>query len=983
MFAIRKWLYKPKKTDTHPLGRFYFADLDLIEISRELDSFDGRQDPERCTVLVNRLRNCQDRVLGIIEEILQDALGEERASREFRAKFPDDVLQETLGGQLWFGAECLAAGSVILNREIESAALRPLARFLTRTIDGLRMILRDQCFKNTTTYSSKARNALRKFDEVFAEFELSYVSAMVPVKTALEYDTLQDVIVMFCETLERALVTGLITMEEVDDYEPGLMVTIPRLAILSGLVIFPEGPLNLDTNPDNISELFKPFYHLLIKIRQLLRTLTTEEVHLLEKALCSNEHSWEDIEKQLNELHLSYEESGSYYDAQSYISPVESSVTECDTACSSVPSVSMLEDRLRFDNSGSWYDASAGAASLDSKRKSSLPQNGISSPDAEVEYCHKGHAKSERINIPSQKRRRRRSQPPLVSPGSIEVDGAYKRRDSKDHSSRRKSSVECVRRESYDRGSSYKGESKVVSGQPSSNSSRENLEIALKGAIELKVSEKYCNGNCAEATPLNGENGHRTKRRSSRSIESKVVREDSGLGTPSQCCSMEMTSPEIGSPSLDEFAEACTSAQDQESEFMDENNRKPGNDAILPPNGDASLQEAVQTDHIFKEDKNTKRKQETVEMSADGFKIETSKSNGDNGFLNFGKGGPTTQLNTADSVGSTIHDVFDNETEVHSLMWATVDSSGSASGEAAFESDSSASQRSRLRLRNPSGSSTGSNIQTTSGMNRVTGLLGLAGASNRTGSTGSSIGSCGSSCSCSSYSDDEEMGPRRDYQWESDDSDSESSLTDNPDAQEINMAIQAAEIAARQEVRSRFSSSSDLVHRLFVCISGVADQLQTNYASDLRGILKTVFEVCAKNPNQLGGLPESSWRQVTEAASQASDSRPGSSTPEQKEGVTNNEASNRRRRHRSNGSRNRALSIEDPPLWVPDDSATKCLACQSAFTVLRRKHHCRNCGKIFCARCSANAVPLPRFGQPKPVRVCNRCYMFQVTPFQP
>lgn len=42
---------------------------------------------------------------GIIEEILQDCLGSERASREFRAKFPDDVLQETLGGQLWFGAE--------------------------------------------------------------------------------------------------------------------------------------------------------------------------------------------------------------------------------------------------------------------------------------------------------------------------------------------------------------------------------------------------------------------------------------------------------------------------------------------------------------------------------------------------------------------------------------------------------------------------------------------------------------------------------------------------------------------------------------------------------------------------------------------------------------------------------------------------------------------------------------------------------------
>lgn len=35
-------------------------------------------------------------------------------------------------------------------------------------------------------------------------------------------------------------------------------------------------------------------------------------------------------------------------------------------------------------------------------------------------------------------------------------------------------------------------------------------------------------------------------------------------------------------------------------------------------------------------------------------------------------------------------------------------------------------------------------------------------------------------------------------------------------------------------------------HRLL--LSGVADQLQTNYASDLRSILKTLFEVMATKP---------------------------------------------------------------------------------------------------------------------------------------
>lgn len=41
-----------------------------------------------------------------------------------------------------------------------------------------------------------------------------------------------------------------------------------------------------------------------------------------------------------------------------------------------------------------------------------------------------------------------------------------------------------------------------------------------------------------------------------------------------------------------------------------------------------------------------------------------------------------------------------------------------------------------------------------------------------------------------------------------------------------------------------FPSAEDLMHRLFLGISGVADQLQTNHAKDLRVILKNVFYVC-------------------------------------------------------------------------------------------------------------------------------------------
>lgn len=46
-------------------------------------------------------------------------------------------------------------------------------------------------------------------------------------------------------------------------------------------------------------------------------------------------------------------------------------------------------------------------------------------------------------------------------------------------------------------------------------------------------------------------------------------------------------------------------------------------------------------------------------------------------------------------------------------------------------------------------------------------------------------------------------------------------MSEDLDHQEIQVALQAAKLAAHNKIRSRFHSSSDLIHRLFVCISGV------------------------------------------------------------------------------------------------------------------------------------------------------------------
>lgn len=58
------------------------------------------------------------------------------------------------------------------------------------------------------------------------------------------------------------------------------------------------------------------------------------------------------------------------------------------------------------------------------------------------------------------------------------------------------------------------------------------------------------------------------------------------------------------------------------------------------------------------------------------------------------------------------------------------------------------------------------------------------------------------------------------------------------------------------------------------------------------------------------------------------------------------------------------LALE-PPQWLPDSYASSCGSCHLAFRPLvRLRHHCRLCGKVFCHACSAQEMLLPpRYAQ--------------------
>lgn len=54
--------------------------------------------------------------------------------------------------------------------------------------------------------------------------------------------------------------------------------------------------------------------------------------------------------------------------------------------------------------------------------------------------------------------------------------------------------------------------------------------------------------------------------------------------------------------------------------------------------------------------------------------------------------------------------------------------------------------------------------------------------------------------------------------------------------------------------------------------------------------------------------------------------------------------------------------------WVRDAEAPACMACARAFTLSRRRHHCRTCGEVCCSRCAPRRLtPAGR------TRICDSC----------
>jgi len=59
--------------------------------------------------------------------------------------------------------------------------------------------------------------------------------------------------------------------------------------------------------------------------------------------------------------------------------------------------------------------------------------------------------------------------------------------------------------------------------------------------------------------------------------------------------------------------------------------------------------------------------------------------------------------------------------------------------------------------------------------------------------------------------------------------------------------------------------------------------------------------------------------------------------------------------------------------WMPDSNCHQCYECGLRFSTLKRRHHCRICGQIFCYSCCSQQVPGKIIGYTGYLRACTYC----------
>ncbi|XP_075150825.1 lateral signaling target protein 2 homolog [Haematobia irritans] len=1039
METLLKWLNKPKADDKSLLARFFHADRALAAVASELDSFDGRAEPDRCSRLVSRLRQGQDKVLAITNLIIEELLGDERDPRAFRAKFPEEVLQENLAGQLWFGAECLAAGSSIMNREQESKEMRPLAEAVTRSLNNVRYLLRDQCLRNNVPNSERLNldkndaateqlyESLKRFDRLFAEFEWRYVSAMVQVKSKEEYEMQELICVLCSETLQRALKLGLLEQEKVDAFDPALMFSIPRLAIVSGLVIYPDGPLDMDMPAEQLSEMFRPFRSILIKVREYLRNLNETELYYLERLLCTNEEislkdtlkakdatvmdnnnskpskysevSNSDImDKNDSTAALHRNNTTSKLQQQKLCKIYKTKSTRRADSPSPAPSTSSSSDECSPYTTPISSTPSSPTHSMASTTTAEEDTNGTTSPDSwiedEEEIALKEHDvldEDDDEDIEEELRRHNEGHYADVDDSDLDENNLY----GLDNVVNQIINLELASAD-------------CATGYLISNTTLGNLlqpqEVPLTDNFVVSDSDLTAQDECCDTADAelpttsakaqqrdiddhdehdkdkmdqaNQDNNNTTGTIASISLQDSEISlsQQSSMNNPprsssvshsrrrrysdlQQTCSKHhhhhhhhhhhQSSTATSSVSSNKQSASRKHTGQSHNHSSSRHHRLHHHHRRLHRHGGDKRHESLQCDdcsnNAAKEDNTMSNSKATTSLGLD---IETPSSSSsllDDNKTIIRSGGRMKFKNT--------------ENLLHRLFVCIAGVADQLQTNFAFD------LRQILRsvfLINMSPAQEEIDIPEKPKENELFEF--------RASENDVIQESAGSSQSIYSA---EEVNPEGDNQSQNSNSSNSSSSNGNTGGNDNNRVYR----------HSTGSTASPTVSATATNIVLQRQQIERSRSLDNQEILPHQQSIVMQQPQQNHNQMYRSRHNSTGSTTTPSSVSSSENNSPVCERFTN--GSNRRVSESNTDTTQSPTSRPvqlSPPAWIPDQKAPRCMSCNTPFTAFRRRHHCRNCGGVFCGVCSNTSAPLPKYGLTKAVRVCRACYVHELGP---
>lgn len=65
-------------------------------------------------------------------------------------------------------------------------------------------------------------------------------------------------------------------------------------------------------------------------------------------------------------------------------------------------------------------------------------------------------------------------------------------------------------------------------------------------------------------------------------------------------------------------------------------------------------------------------------------------------------------------------------------------------------------------------------------------------------------------------------------------------------------------------------------------------------------------------------------------------------------------------------------------VWIADEDVSNCYCCGVGFSLMIRKHHCRQCGQVVCSGCSENRKFLESSRSGAPKRICDKCHKGEI-----